>query len=86
MYLNLGPNKTVKKTEVVGIFDIDIAGATKSTKDFLVHAEKEKKAHSAGGDLPKSFVLLDNGEVWFSPYAAKILKRRGEHDYFEVTR
>ena len=79
-FMNIGPLKTVKKSEIVGIFDIDSASATAATKRFLVNAENNKKIKSVGGDIPKSFVLMSNGDVFLSPYASRVLKSRAERN------
>ncbi len=84
MYLSIGTEKHVKKSEVLGIFDIDEAGSASSLKMFLSQKEKENRTHMASDALPKSFVVLTNGEVWFSPYSAKVLRRRAEKAYLDV--
>ena len=78
MYLNIGPLKTIKSEDVIGIFDLDTAVSTELAKEFLVNKEKNKLTISAGGDIPKSFVLTKDGKVYFSPYAVKILTKRAE--------
>lgn len=57
MFLYLGAGISVKKTDIIGIFDIDNVNTQKTTKKFLRAAEKEKKLILAGEDLPKSFLL-----------------------------
>ncbi len=84
MYLNIGQSVTVKKSELVGIFDIDEASSARSLKIFLAQTEKRGKVFSASDSLPKSFVLMTNGDVWFSPYSAKVLRRRAEKSYIET--
>ena len=55
MFLYLGAAVSVKKSDIIGIFDIDNVNTQKTTKDFLRGAEKEKKLILAADDLPKSF-------------------------------
>ena len=43
MFLYLGAAVSVKKSDIIGIFDIDNVNTQKTTKDFLRGAEKEKK-------------------------------------------
>lgn len=57
MFLYLGADVSVTKSDIIGIFDIDNVNTQKTTKDFLRLAEKEKKLILAGDDLPKSFLL-----------------------------
>ena len=83
MYVSIGPEKIVNSEDIVGIFDIDTATATKATKDLLKNAEKQKKTEMTGDDIPKSFVLMNDGMIYFSQFAAKILKRRAEKGIFK---
>lgn len=83
MYVSIGPEKIVDSEEIVGIFDIDTATATKATKELLKNAEKGKKTEMTGDDIPKSFVLMTDGKIYFSQFAAKILKRRAEKGIFK---
>ena len=80
MYVSIGPEKIVNSEDIVGIFDIDTATAT---KDLLKNAEKQKKTKMTGEDIPKSFVLMNDGMIYFSQFAAKILKRRAEKGIFK---
>ncbi len=57
MFLYLGADVSVTKSDIIGIFDIDNVNTQKTTKEFLRFAEKEKKLILAGDDLPKSFLL-----------------------------
>ena len=57
MFLYLGGNISVKKSDIIGIFDIDNVNTQKTTKEFLRSAEKEGKLLLAGENLPKSFLL-----------------------------
>ena len=79
MYLHLGNDLIIKKTDIVGIFELDGKITTKETKKYLKEAEKEKRLESAGYDLPKSFVITDgeNGErVYLSHISvASLIKR-----------
>ncbi len=58
MFLHIGNGITVRKKEIIGIFDLDTASMSADTKRFL--RESEKKGillDAAGGELPRSFVL-----------------------------
>ena len=59
MYLHVGNGKTVKKKDVIGIFDLDSATVSKVTKDFVNRKEKEGDLEYDYSDLPRSFVLVD---------------------------
>ena len=81
MFIIIGPEKTLKIKDIVGIFDIDSASSTKVTKAFLVKCEREGRVHGSGGELPKSFLVTVSGDVYFSQYSAKVLKARTEGDF-----
>ena len=83
MYVSIGPEKIINSEDIIGIFDIDTATATKATKDLLKAAEKNKMTEMTGEDIPKSFVLTSDGKIYFSQFASKILKRRAEKGIFK---
>ena len=60
MFIHIGSGKSVKKSDLIGIFDIDGKITPEITANFLKKAQKEGKVDSAGEDLPKSFVLVGN--------------------------
>ena len=62
MYLHVGNGKSVKKKNVVGIFDLDTATVSKISRDFVNKKEKEGKLEYDYADLPRSFVLSDEGQ------------------------
>ena len=72
----MGGTERVRVSEIVGIFDLDGKLTAPDTADLLRAAEKAGKSRLAGDDLPKSFLLLRDGTVVFSVYAAAILKER----------
>lgn len=59
MYLHVGNGKSVKKKDIIGIFDLDSATVSKVTKDFVNRKEKEGHLEYDYADLPRSFVLVD---------------------------
>ena len=79
MYLQIGAGELLREKDVVGIFDLDGKITTADTAAFLRRAEREGRAHLAGDDLPKCFVLTKRGhreEVIFSPISARVLAGR----------
>lgn len=58
MYVHVGAGRTLRRNEIIGIFDLDGAVTTEDTANFLKKAQKEAKITSAGEDLPKCFVLV----------------------------
>lgn len=59
MYLHIGNRKSVKKKEIIGIFDLDTSTVTKTGKDFIAKLEKSGAVEYDDDDLPRSFVLID---------------------------
>lgn len=82
MYLHLGQSTVVPKDSIVGIFDLDNASWSHRTRAFLERAERDGRLVSLGEDLPKSFVLCqegaDAGTVYISQLASATLRGRAE--------
>ena len=63
MYLHIGKRQSVKKSDVIGIFDLDTSTVTKTGKDFINRLERAGAVEYADDDLPRSFVLInENGK------------------------
>lgn len=62
MYIHLGQKKVVSFNEIVGIFDLDTTTVSKTTRDFLNKAEKNKRVINVSQDIPKSFVICSDGK------------------------
>jgi hypothetical protein len=74
MYLNVGEDFYVRTEDIIGIFDLDTANTQPDTKDMLKEAENNAMLIYAGYELPKSFVLLEDGTVYLSQFSTKVLK------------
>ena len=87
MYLHLGQSVVVPCREILGIFDLDNASWAYKTREFLARAEAEGRAVWLGEDLPRSFVLVGDGNgpptVYISPLSPVALLRRAESNSFE---
>ena len=59
MYLHIGNDIIIRKTDIVGIFELDGKITTKGTKDLLTSYQKHGALESAGDDLPKSYIIVD---------------------------
>lgn len=57
MYLYLGSDVAVLKSEVIGIFDIEKVSVVKSVNEFLSRCQKEGRIYYVSLDMPKSFVV-----------------------------
>ena len=79
MYLHLGQEVLIKKTDIIGIFDLDKATVSKRTRTFLTAKEKEGCVINVATDLPKSFILCKKEEktvVYISQISAQTLLKR----------
>ena len=80
MYLHLGQNTIVHESEILGIFDLDITSQSYRTRQYLNRAERNGEVVSISEELPKSFVVCDDGQqtVYLSQLASSTLLRRSE--------
>ena len=67
MYIHIGNNKVVRDTDILGVFDLDSSTVSVNTRNYLSNAQKEKRVKTLGYELPKSFIILKNNEVYLSP-------------------
>lgn len=59
MYLHIGNKSSVKKKNIIGIFDLDTATVSKITKDFINKSQKSGAVEYLDSDLPRAFLLLE---------------------------
>lgn len=80
VYLHLGQYTVVHTGDIVGIFDLDNASVSRSTKEFLAQAQKQGWVVNVSEELPKSFVLCRDrfGEkkVYISQISSSTLRKR----------
>ena len=64
MFLHIGNGKSVKKKDIIGIFDLDTSTVTKVGRNFINNSEKKGIVEYDDFDLPRSFVLIEeNGKI-----------------------
>ena len=78
MYIDIFTDFLVDSNEVVGIFDLDNTTTNKFTNDFLNMKQKEGKITYLVSDIPKSFILMNDGSVYIVELSSQILKKRFE--------
>lgn len=78
MYLHVGTGKIVRKKEIIGIFDLDKTTISPITKNFLSQSEKNGKVCSVNNDIPRSFVLTENGMIYISQISSQAITARAE--------
>lgn len=78
MYIDIFTDVLVDSEKIVGIFDLDNTTTNKFTNDFLNTLQKENKITYLVSDIPKSFILMDDGSVYIVELSSQILKKRFE--------
>ncbi len=78
MFLHAGNNKNLRLKEIIGIFDMDTATVSADTKDFLKRADRLGTTEALFDEVPKSFLLTDDGKVYFSQISTQSLVGRVE--------
>lgn len=79
MYFHPGGNQVIRKTDLVGIFDLDKCTVSKKTRSFLNEKEKQNKVILLDDDLPQSFIIATKGneeKVYLSQISSKTLYMR----------
>lgn len=83
MYLHVGNKKSVRKKDIIGIFDLDTSTVSAITKRFIGKFERDGRVEYTDLDLPRSFLLVDEGDgygVRLSRISTVGLKARAEGD------
>jgi extracellular matrix regulatory protein B len=75
VYIHLGGEKIIRTSQLVAIFDISIEQSSKLSKQFVVHAQKNKEVETIGEEDPKSIVVTEQ-KVYYSPISTSTLKKR----------
>lgn len=75
MFLHLGNETTVKKNDVIGIFDIEECSVSRITADFLNASQKKGRVVSVSNDMPKAFVVCTYKTYITNVSNATIIKR-----------
>ena len=89
MFIHIGNGKSVLKSDVIGIFDLDTATVSRTGKDFINKKEKEGLVEYDDTDLPRSFLLVEEGgkyKVKLSRISTLGLKERARESFYEKER
>ena len=79
MYTYLGSSRSVKTKTIIGIFDMDTATVGVPTRVMLSMAQKEGRVDESAldpGDIPRSFVLTDDGVVHLTEASPRTVRYR----------
>lgn len=82
MFLHIGRGKLIKKSSIIGVFDLEITSQSKRTKGFLSKKEKANHVINVCDDIPRSFIVTreDNKErVYISQISPQTLQKRCEN-------
>lgn len=78
MYVDIFTDEIIDSKHIIGIFDLDNTTTNKFTNDFLNTKQRENKIKYFVSDIPKSFILMDDGTVYVVELSSQILKKRME--------
>lgn len=82
LYFHAGQDFVLNTRDVIGVFDLDTAGASRRTEEYFRHTESEGAVVDlcAPGTLPKSFLVTDfpDETVYISQLSPAALKKRAE--------
>ena len=87
--LHIGHDISIKKNDIVGIFNIYTSNTTVRLKEFLKKAEKSGNTISdTYNDVPKSFILTskEDNNVIFSTISTSGIEKRVNDEYSEIQR
>ena len=79
-YLHLGGQYVVPRASVAGIFDIDNTTSSRWTREMLAAAEKNGEVINAAEDIPRSFIICEEGgvrKIYLSQLSSAAVARRG---------
>lgn len=83
MYLHIGKETILKTEDIIGIFDLDTATVSKTTRNFLNRAEKQKEVITVTSELPKSFIVARDGKkkrkIYISQLSSSTLEKRSSY-------
>ena len=87
-YLHIGNGITIKKSGIIGIFDLDSSTVSGITRKYISENERKGRILYGDSDLPRAFILYDgDGEgdhrIRLSRISSGGLKQRAENDYNE---
>ena len=80
MYLHLGMDVVVRKSDIIGLFDLDNASQSHITREYLSRAEKNGLVTNVvNNELPRSFIVTVQGgeqRIYLSQITAQTLLKR----------
>ena len=83
MYLHIGNGESIRTEDIIGIFDLDTATVSKTTKKYISKKEKEGKVEYLDYDLPRAFIICKKGNderIKLSRISTSGLKQRTDDE------
>lgn len=80
MYVNIGGGFALRRADIVAVFDMDNATWPRITRDALAIAEKRGEVINAAEDIPRSFIICEEGgvrKIYLSQLSSAAVARRG---------
>ncbi|MBQ7500712.1 MAG: DUF370 domain-containing protein [Clostridia bacterium] len=78
MYIHIGCGNVLRKSKIIGIFDLDTATVTPASKVFLRRAERGNDLVNCSEDIPKAFIVDEHNRVYISQLSTRSLRARAE--------
>ncbi len=87
MYLHIGQDVILRTEDIIGIFDMDTATASKHTRALIGRMEQTGNVISVFDDLPKSFIVCggETPKVYISQISTGTLLKRAENSLAALT-
>ncbi|MBQ3231235.1 MAG: DUF370 domain-containing protein [Clostridia bacterium] len=80
-YFQLEKGESIDKNEIIGIFDLETAGASAETKALFKRLEEQKGVVNLSNDIPRSFVLCEeefSDRIYLSGLSTQSIEARTE--------
>ena len=78
MYIHAGADRVIRDEEIIGFFDMDGKNYSAVNNKFLKKAEKKGKVFMSGKDLPRTFILKNNGDIILTHISTSALSSRNK--------
>lgn len=75
MYVSLGNDVSVLKSDIIGVFDIEKTSVVKSVNDFLGYCQRNNRIYYVSLEMPKSFVVCKDC-VYITNVSANTIGKR----------
>ena len=80
MYIDIGEQKALRLSEIIGVFDLDGVTISKKTREYLKICEKNGQIEDVSRDIPLSFVLTEK-KVYFSSLLPKTIYSKASKNF-----